>query len=198
MNINFRWDILNYFVTKYGFKSYLEIGVQDYYCNCDKIQVEDKTSVDPAPRNKCDYVMTSDEFFAQLPADKKYGLIFIDGLHHDYQVERDIINSLYHLEDGGIIMCHDCLPTEESQTSRHIPPGAWTGDGFRAFAKLRCTRPDLFMCVLDTDWGCGIIKRGSQQVYNNGQIPPVLDWKYYTEHRNEMLNVVPVSEIENI
>lgn len=193
-----RWDVINLIMNKYNLKSYLEIGVQDANCNFAKIQAERKVSVDPAPRNYCDFVMTSDQYFEQLDPNDRFQFCFIDGLHYDYQVERDVLNCLDHLEEGGIIMCHDCLPTEESQITRHIPPGAWTGDCFRAFARLRCTRPDLFMCVLDTDWGCGIIKRGSQQVYNNGQIPPVLDWKYYTEHRNEMLNVVPVSEIENI
>jgi len=193
-----RWNVINQIINKYGFKSYLEIGVQDYYCNCDKIQVDDKTSVDPAPRNKCDYTMTSDEFFAQLPTDKKYDFCFVDGYHLEAFAYRDVINCLNHLSDGGIIMVHDCIPTAEDQQTEHIPQGAWVGTVWKAWAKLRCTRPDLFMCVLDTDWGCGIIKRGSQQLYNNGQIPPVLDWKYYTEHRNEMLNVVPVSEIENI
>ena len=36
------------------------------------------------------YKMTSDEFFA-AHGEKRYDLIFIDGLHHAEYVERDII-----------------------------------------------------------------------------------------------------------
>ena len=61
-----RWDIINYLIDVNGYTDYLEVGVQDYYSCCDKIIAKNKTTVDPAPRNKCDYVMTSDSFFKHL------------------------------------------------------------------------------------------------------------------------------------
>ena len=33
---------------------------------CEKITAEYKIAIDPAPRNKCDFIGTSDEYFTQL------------------------------------------------------------------------------------------------------------------------------------
>ena len=35
-----RTDIINHIIQAYGYKKYLEIGVQDYYANLNKIQIE--------------------------------------------------------------------------------------------------------------------------------------------------------------
>lgn len=194
-----RWDILNFFIAKYNFKSYLEIGVQDYYSNCSKIQLLDKTTVDPYPRNLCNYVMTSNEFFqSQIVTGKKWDLIFIDGLHHESQAYMDVINSLEHLTDNGIIMCHDCLPTSEHMQLVPDHGGEWTGDVWKAFTRLRCEREDLYMCTIDTDYGCGIIKRGKQELFNNGIIPDPLDWNYFSMYRNELMNVISPGAINTI
>jgi hypothetical protein len=47
------------------------------------------------------------------------------------------------------------------------------------------------MYVVDTDWGCGIIKRGSQELY---QRPEKWTWEHFQEHRDELMNVVTVEE----
>ena len=57
--------------------------------------------------------MTSDEFFDFLRTnefDRKYDVIFIDGLHKSYQVKKDILNSLQFLNPKGYIVLHDCNP----------------------------------------------------------------------------------------
>ena len=73
-----RWDILNTLIGYYDYKNYLEIGVQDYYSCCDKIRLpkENKVTVDPAPRNECDFIGTSDEYFTQLDSNTKFDLVF--------------------------------------------------------------------------------------------------------------------------
>ena len=72
--------------------------------------------------------------------DFKYDIIFIDGLHHDYQVIRDIENSLNHLSDNGVIVCHDCLPFSEVMQRQEECYGEWTGDVWKAIAKFRIER----------------------------------------------------------
>ena len=101
-----RTDIINAFIQKYGYKSYLEVGTQDPASNFDKINVETKVSIDPFPRGEVDYVCTSDEFFESVAPkhDYKFDIIFIDGLHHDDQVIKDINNSLEILNDNGTII----------------------------------------------------------------------------------------------
>ena len=86
-----RTDIINYLIWKQGYRSYLEIGLDDLEPNFTKIRCELKESVDPydPSSNFCaawtqedlnrflpylTYRMTSDDFFAAYP-DKKYDIV---------------------------------------------------------------------------------------------------------------------------
>jgi len=189
-----RWDVINFLIGKHGLESYLEIGVQDYYSNFEKIKIKNKVSVDPYPRNLCDFVATSDEFFNQIDSSDMYDIIFIDGLHHSKQVVRDIYNSLDHLRGGGFIVIHDCLPKTEHNQIVPDHGAEWTGDVWKAFVHFRCSYPHFSMYTVDTDWGCGIITNGYQTVYNNGVVPENLNWEHYNSNRNEMMNVVSVED----
>jgi|GEM_PF-4350874 hypothetical protein len=38
----------------------------------------------------------------------------------------------------------------------------WNGTTWCGFVNLRATRPDLEMCVIDIDWGCGIVRQDGE------------------------------------
>jgi hypothetical protein len=134
--------------------------------------------------------MTSDYFFKNNL--NFYDIIFIDGLHTFEQVKLDIQNSLSSLSPDGSIVLHDCLPKEKWHQERQQVLGKpWTGDVWKAFSELRFTRADLFMTTIDCDWGCGIIKRGNQELCAK---PPVLDWDYFTKNNKFIMNVVSEKE----
>ena len=165
-----RTDILNYLIEKYKYKTYLEIGVRNPQSgNFNNIKIKKKTGVDPNPLIKQDniFVGTSDMFFMKNNA--TFDLIFIDGLHLENQVDKDIINSLECLNEGGMVLLHDCNPpTEMHQRDNYCLDGkypAWNGTVWKSFAKLRMTRSDLLMYVIDTDWGVGVIKKGEQGLF---------------------------------
>jgi hypothetical protein len=172
----YRYDILNDLISKYKFKKYLEIGVRNPDECFDLVKCEIKHSVDPGyenPNANIDYKFTSDSFFnllksneLNLQPDYKWDIIFIDGLHISTQVDKDITNSLDHLNKDGIIVLHDCNPPElwyarEDYIIDGIAHG-WNGTVWKVIYKLRSTRPDLFICTVDTDYVIGIIKRGFQ------------------------------------
>lgn len=186
-----RWDLINYLIENRGYKRYLEIGVSSRQ-NFNQVQCEHKESVDP--NGLADHNVPSDDFFESLDKDVKFDIIFIDGLHIDAQVERDIENSLRHLSPGGTIMCHDCLPAEEYQQREEMVPGMpWAGTVWKCWAKLRATRDDLEMYVVNTDWGCGILRPGTQEKYLTRD-PCFLDWSYYRRYRHEMMNIISTTE----
>ena len=57
--------------------------------------------------NPVTYQMESDTFFEYLKEhdpERKYDVVFIDGLHKSYQVKRDIENSLRVLSPNGYIL----------------------------------------------------------------------------------------------
>jgi hypothetical protein len=184
-----RWDILNYLVDKNNYKTYLEIGVQDYNSNCARINVEHKFAVDPFPRGKCDFVGTSDSYFNYISDDVKFDLIFIDGLHHSDQVVKDIDNSLKHLNEGGTIVVHDCLPENFSNQVKIDHGGEWTGDVWKAIVYFKGRREDLDIKVVNHDWGCGIIQRGSQKLIDKLELDEIT-WSLYEDKRDEILSVI--------
>ena len=158
-----RWHILNFLIKQHSFKTYLEIGSyrKDTY---DRIAIDYKICVDPADFNDkkfiADYKLTSNDFFEQNT--KKFDIIFIDGLHLQEQIKLDIRNSLKILNKGGIIVCHDMNPdTVESQKRNYVFPSPWCGDVWKEWVRLR-TLKNLYMYVIDSDCGLGVIQKGEQ------------------------------------
>eukprot|EP01047_Picozoa_sp_COSAG01_P102185 COSAG01_NODE_31809_length_591_cov_0.727642_1_plen_182_part_01 len=164
-----RYDFINALIKKNKYNTYLEIGVRDNRC-FDKIKIKDKSGVDPMKdeweknmRADWDhekvfvkYRMTSDEYFANHT--DKYDIIFIDGLHENEQVYRDIQNSLKVLNPNGSIIMHDCLPEKEEHQIVPRKSNYWNGDVWKAFVRVRNERTDVEMSVIDTDCGLGFIQ----------------------------------------
>jgi hypothetical protein len=193
-----RTDIINNFIQKLGYNSYLEIGTQNPNGNFNQINIKNKYSVEPFPPqglgvNDYSFVGTSDQYFDFISPDTKFDIVFIDGLHQYDQVLIDIQNSLDHLSDNGTIVCHDCLPTTETMQERENPGGEWTGDTWKAIAKLRIETIDLDIKVVDTDYGCGIIRRGTNIPYVTNE-----NYKTYTffnSNKQELMNVISKEQL---
>lgn len=199
-----RISIINDLITKYNFKSYLEIGVRNTFECFDLINCELKDSVDPGfenPINNVTYKFTSDDFFKELnngsldkDSNYKWDIIFIDGLHLSYQVERDITNSLNHLSENGIIVVHDCNPPtlhharEDYSNHDTSALGLWNGTVWKTFYKYRCNNSDLDMCVVDCDWGVGLIKRGSQKLCDDKN--EYYEFSIFNKNRKSSLNLI--------
>lgn len=186
-----RIDIINRLVRKFGYESYLEIGTQSGICY-NQITAPLKQGVDPAPAwlpdplnlNERMFVGTSDAFFEKNK--RMFDIVLIDGDHTADQCERDIRNAMQCLNLGGTIVCHDMLPkTEEHQM---VPRQSlqWTGDVWKAWVKLRSEREDWRMCVINTDWGVGLIQRGRQ---NTITMPEKLTWPAFKANHRKWLNL---------
>ena len=200
-----RYDFINALIKKNKYNTYLEIGVRDNRC-FDKIKIKDKSGVDPMKdeweknmRADWDhekvfvkYRMTSDEYFANHT--EKYDIIFIDGLHENEQVYRDIQNSLKVLNPNGSIIMHDCLPQKEEHQIVPRQSNYWNGDVWKAFVRVRNERKDVEMSVIDTDCGLGFIQ------FKDLKIPAIsgkveLDWKNYEKHKESWMNIKSISKI---
>ena len=206
-----RTAIINHLAKKIDAKTYLEIGVRDHTQNFDKITIQHKVGVDPDSEKSCDreptYKITSDQFF--LSNNETFDIIFIDGLHEAGQVERDILNSLDFLNDGGYIICHDMNPIiYERQLLLRDPKrieyslrekekgnpeyGLWNGDCWKAFVKLKIYRDDLVMKTVDTDFGVGVIHKGSQEKINTKLRD--LEFDKLERNRKEWLGLISVDD----
>ena len=205
-----RSDLINYLISSYNLKSYLEIGLDDGY-NYRRIYCKNKESVDPyfqEDHNKYDlylkddlpleiksfltYRMTSDEFFKINT--KNYDLIFIDGLHTEEQVGKDIINSLKILNSPGFIVVHDCLP--RSYEAQLIPriQGEWNGTVWKAIVELSKI---LDIKIWEGDYGCGIIKKPESIENLEYPKPSTLEWNEFILERPKYVKVIDTNTIEN-
>jgi tetratricopeptide (TPR) repeat protein len=167
---------------------YLEIGVSDGGTFL-KLECPTKLAVDPRfqiPGGFFDteherwFPVTSDAYFegqARWLEENPLDLVFVDGLHTYEQSLKDVQNALRYVRPGGLIVMHDCLPSSEAaaaptpQEAREIrglagkggAGGAWMGDVYRTILHLRSFSDDLHVCVLDSDCGLGIVRRGSPE-----------------------------------
>lgn len=200
-----RSDIINFCIDKYKFDNYLEIGVS---CgeNIHKVNAKRIDGVDPGLGRYADlspmvnFRMNSDVFFETIKlSDKKYDFIFIDGLHETQQVDKDIENSFKHLNENGIVMLHDTLPTSyEAQVIPRIQRN-WNGDVWKSVVKLRCNNPEYTIMTLDMDEGCTLIKKGKQELYNDTSLENALDYSYFKNNKSKLMNIVSVEYFkENI
>jgi hypothetical protein len=196
-----RTEIINFFIEKHKFQRYLEIGVSDGW-NIEKVKAIHKDGVDPGPAEgggplptAVNYVMTSDSFFETIKnQNTTYDFIFIDGLHHSDQVDADIFNSLNALSDGGIIMLHDSLPPSYEHQLVPRMQDSWCGDVWKSIVKLRLSNPNLEIFTIDTDYGCTILKRGKQKIYDKVNIEAALNWNYFIPNKKELINIISVEE----
>ena len=161
--INYHIKLINNYIIRYNYKSYLEIGIDEGVC-FSQISCDYKIGIDPYSKSICvTHKMTSNEFFI-----------------------KDIENSLKFLNDGGTIIVHDCLPKTELEQIIPRQTKVWTGDVWKAWLEYR-KRNDLRMFVFDVDYGIGIIQRGSQNpIFINNED---LTWENFEKNKEVWLNL---------
>ena len=190
-------ELINYLIEKFELKSYLEIGTFNRSHNFDLIKVAAKTCVDPDQAAEADHACTSDEFFAanksawHVGEDKKFDLIFIDGLHHADQVKKDFENALDCLTRRGFIVLHDCNPPTEATTC--VPRGSqreWCGDVYKFACRLQEYNIIDFV-TLDFDYGCAVVWRDC--MCEGSPVNEDITWEYFQKNK-KLLRLTPVKE----
>lgn len=181
-NILSRTTIIQHLINKSNYNVYVEIGVERGL-NFFQINALLKIGIDPDFRipggfasldNVRFYPTNSNEFFKNPPSEilnMGIDIAFVDGLHTYEQSLRDVENSLKYLNPNGVIVMHDCLPRNEAdamptleEAKKHPDfKNTWTGDVYKTILHLRSLRHDLYVCVIDTDFGIGIIKIGEPE-----------------------------------
>ncbi len=159
-------QILNYLINKYKYEKYLEIGTEmannfvDICLPPENKECNDIVVPEGAKIKEFTYLMPSDEMFAKMPVDKMYDIIFIDGMHDEEYVDRDIINSLKHLNPGGVICVHDVVPINNVMACPYENKHDilfWTGDVWKSITKLQDNNLE-FYTIQNDEWGLTIIK----------------------------------------
>jgi hypothetical protein len=184
-----RSALINELVRRTGAALYLEIGCCNNVC-FDQIECPQKVGVDPASGGTLR--MTSDEFF-KVNA-QTFDVIFIDGLHEAWQVDRDIHNALECSSPNAVIILHDCNPLFEVRA--HVPrmSQTWNGDVWKSLVRARC-RPDIDCATGAFDYGCAIIRKRSNTKPLAGVQEDQLTWPNLEKNRIEWLRLMTYDEL---
>jgi glycosyltransferase involved in cell wall biosynthesis len=188
-----RYDVVNQILKKLKLQRYLEIGV------CDgemmrRVNAPFRVGVDPAPQANAVsaatefFSMPSDQFFAETSME--FDVVFIDGLHHADQAYRDIENAC---RCSKVVVAHDSSPYTEAM--QIVPPiqGEWTGDVWKAIARIR-TEGRHTVRTIDADYGVAVIIPNREEV-----VPtfPRETWGDLVAHRTELLGLLSPGEWED-
>ena len=111
------------------------------------------------------------------------------------QVTKDIKNSLKKLKNNEFIIFKNVNPPAKYYQRENIfSRGSyleWNGTVWRSYAELRMNNSNLKMCVVNSDWGLGIIQKGNQVCYPK---PGKLTYGLLDEDRINLLNLLSVND----
>lgn len=201
----------------------MEIGVNNGKCFL-RIRGRNKIAVDPAFKIPLDrklkyliknptnvgnkyFELTSDDFFlnhTSFLSENRPEVVFVDGLHTYKQALKDVLNSLAVLEEGGLVLMHDCNPLTEAagfpaesiddaRKTVHGYEGVWNGDVWKTIVHLRSLHPELEVFVLDCDHGIGFVRKKPSVSALNYTVQQIesLTYKDFDLKRKELLDLKP-------
>ncbi len=177
-----------------NYKSYLEIGC---FSNelFDQIHCTQKVGVDPVSGGTIR--ATSDIFFKKN--ENKFDCIFIDGLHKYHQVKKDILNSIKVLNEGGIILLHDCLPNNVYEQAIPRCQYQWNGDVWKAIVEFRTYKNlDIYTCYADHGIGVIFVRPNRNNLYLDKENFLKLRFEDYFKNYKEYMNLISYSELLNL
>lgn len=161
---------LNRLAEALGCRTYLEIGVETGRTFL-QVSLAQRTGVDPCFQFDWQehqgrdgvqlHATTSDAFFADLAAETRYDLIFVDGLHTFEQTYRDILHGLRHSHRGTVLLIDDTVPSDVFSTCRdqlqclnlratfaQDGDPSWHGDTYKVVPLLSAFNCDLRLLTL--------------------------------------------------
>ena len=143
-----------------------------------------------------------------LPAEERYDLIFVDPWHTYEASAGDLYGALCLLQPNGIIVVHDCNPTDAATVGREFQGGDWCGVTYQAFIDFALATRPTSSCVVDSDYGCGVLMFGDAFVTTPVRRPKIsprtqFDWSiarrqddaayaFFDRNRPALLNLMSV------
>lgn len=84
-------------------------------------------------------------------------ICLVDGWHTYQTASRDISMAYNKLQDGGILVVHDCLPPDRETAQPTFRLGPWCGVSYKAFLDFVLIEPTADYLTINSDFGCGLI-----------------------------------------
>jgi hypothetical protein len=134
-----------------------------------------------------------------------YDVVLVDSFHQHEPSLRDLRAASTLIAEGGTLIVHDCNPPTEDVAGPDFMLTPWAGVSYKAYVDFLIERDDLDYFTVDTDWGCGVIRRlrpGQHQRGRSDRSEIVQRWRalgndfhatfvFLQENKQALLNLVP-------
>ena len=213
-------DIIHFLSDLRGYRSYLELATsmtgnefakidQSRFATCHRLMYQCPDDFDDGLR--IDFRAAGPDT-ADCVADIKarglsYDIILVDSYHEYALSYRDTEDALGLLAPGGTIIVHDCLPPlgDDTIVCPTRVPGAWCGVSFMAYVDFVTRTAGVDYVTIDTDYGCGIIRRSTGAQDRDARPAILAAWRdcgtdqnaalrLVHEHKNALLRVISVED----
>ena len=212
-----KMEIVNHLAAAHGYRNYLELCT---FTTGFKYAEVDRANLDHCHRLM--YAVPAD-FDDGMPIDFRiagfditdcvreiarqnfrYDVMLVDPWHLYETSLRDLEAAFTLIAHGGSFVVHDCLPPDAWMADPVWREGPWCGATYKAFLDFVLGRDDLAYYTVDTDFGCGVIRKGAPGVQPERLIP---EWRkfgndlqaayrFFVQHQRELLNLVTVEEFK--
>ena len=98
----------------------------------------------------------------------KYDLICLDPFHEYEHSYNDLFLLKSLLTENGVLICHDCYPSNKIYTTPYYKIHEWSGITYAVFVELAYNNPDLYFAVINVDYGLGIISKKQIEFVKKG------------------------------
>jgi SAM-dependent methyltransferase len=215
-----KYDIVNWLGREHAYRSYLEVATcttGDRFAYVDRgVFTTVRRLMYNVPAGYDDgfeilYRATGQDstglFRRALGDGLRFDLAFVDPYHSREASRRDMEQALSLLAPGGTLVVHDCNPPSRKLVTPEFRRGGWCGLTYAAFLDLVYSRDDLEFCVVDTDYGCGIVRavgeRPAPELRDRRLREEVrrehhLEWGFFDRHRTELLHLVSPREFKRL
>jgi hypothetical protein len=168
-------DIVNQLIQGFGLSSYLEynkprceLAIDEVVCASKQVvyipELALEAYTDERLRAEClrvadvysDEVMLEPQQLLDHFGERKFDLIFFDPAHVRPLVDSTLKMLPRLLSRDGMLVVHDCNPSDAKMVGPDARSGAWCGETYKAFANFHLHNPDRSLTV-DEDFGVAVI-----------------------------------------
>lgn len=139
---------------------------------------------------------------------RRFDIALVDSWHEYETSWRDLVEGFRLIREGGTLVVHDCLPPRSEIAVPNYIQGEWCGVSYQAYVDFISQRHDLAVYTVDTDYGCGVIRKladpspesataaGAELLgdWRSKRDDPMEAFAFFQAHKQVLLNLITTDE----
>jgi len=139
---------------------------------------------------------------------RSFDIVLVDSWHEFEPSWRDLVEAFRLIRADGMLVVHDCLPPRPEITVPQYITGEWCGVSYQAYVDFISQRHDLAVYTVDTDYGCGVIRKLAEPTpksataagaellgdWRSKRGDPMEAFAFFHAHKQVLLNLITIDE----